>query len=64
LQDTFESRFCDFAKEKDCIFTCISPFSLSEQKIMKMPSNIQMALIDLYYKRDLISFLQSLVLLT
>lgn len=47
LQESFESRFRDFAKEEDCILAFINPFSLSEQKIMKMPSNIQMELIDL-----------------
>ena len=46
LQESFESRFHDFAKE-DSILALINPFSLSEQKIMKMPSNIQMELMDL-----------------
>jgi len=45
LQDLFKSRFCDFAEE-DCIFAFINPFSLIEQTIIKMPSNIQMELID------------------
>jgi len=36
LRDSFENRFCNFAKEEDCI----SPFSLSEQKIRKIPTNI------------------------
>ncbi|KAG7176726.1 General transcription factor II-I repeat domain-containing protein 2-like 2, partial [Homarus americanus] len=47
LQESFESRFRDFAKEEDCILTFINPFSLGEQKIMKMLSDIQMELIDL-----------------
>lgn len=47
LQESFESRFHDFAKEEDSILAFINPFSLCEQKIMKMPSNLQMELIDL-----------------
>jgi len=39
LQDSFENRFCDFANE-DCILAFIKPFSLSQRKIMKMPSNV------------------------
>ena len=46
LRDSFENRLCDFAKEVDCIFAFINPFSVIEQKIMKMPSNIQMELLD------------------
>jgi len=46
LRDSLENHFCDFAKEVDRIFAFINPFSLSEQKIMKMPSNIQMELRD------------------
>jgi len=38
LHNSFENRFCDFAKE-DQILTFINPFSLSERKIMKMSSN-------------------------
>jgi len=38
LHDSFENRFCDFAKE-DQILAYINQFSLSERKIMKMPSN-------------------------
>ena len=38
LHDSFESRFCDFAKE-DQILAFINPFSLSERKIMKIPSS-------------------------
>jgi len=49
LQDSFESRFCDFAKE-DSIFALMNPFSLNEQKVMKMPSNKQMELFDLKTK--------------
>jgi len=32
LRDSFENRFCDFAKEKDCIMVFINPFSLSEKR--------------------------------
>jgi len=46
LQDVFKSRFCEFAKEY-FIFAFINPFSLCEQKIMKMPGNIQIEAIDL-----------------
>jgi len=52
LQNSFENRFCDFAKEVDCIFAFINPFSVSEQKIMKTPSDIQMGLLD--FKTNLI----------
>jgi len=45
LQDSFQNRFCDIAEE-DWILAFINPFSLSEQKIMKVPNNIQMAFID------------------
>ncbi len=41
LQDSFECRFHDFAKEEDCISAFIKPILLSEQQIM------QMKLIDL-----------------
>lgn len=47
LQESFESRFHDFAKEECCILAFTNPFSLSEQNIMKLPSKIQMELIDL-----------------
>lgn len=47
LQESFGSRFSDFAKEEDCILAFINPFLLSEQTILKMPSNIQMEFIDL-----------------
>ncbi|XP_076373031.1 general transcription factor II-I repeat domain-containing protein 2-like [Tachypleus tridentatus] len=47
LQEVFDSRFSDFAKEEDCMLAFINPFSLTEQNILKMPSNIQMELIDL-----------------
>jgi len=46
LQNSLENRCCDFAEE-DCILAFINPFSLSEEKIMKTPSNIQTDLIDL-----------------
>lgn len=47
MQESFGSRFSNFAKEEDCILAFINPFSLSAQTILKMPSNIQMELIDL-----------------
>ena len=47
LQVSVESCLHDFGKEEDCILTFINPFSLSKKKIMKMPSNTQMKLIDL-----------------
>lgn len=47
LQESFESRFCDFSKEEDCILAFINPFSLNKQKIMKMLNNIQTEIIDL-----------------
>ncbi|XP_076359110.1 general transcription factor II-I repeat domain-containing protein 2A-like [Tachypleus tridentatus] len=47
LQEVFDSHFSDFAKEEDCMLTFTNPFSLTEQNILKMPSNIQMELIDL-----------------
>ncbi len=46
LQDSFESRFRDFAKEEDCMFAFIKPYLLSEQHVVKMLSNMQMELID------------------
>ena len=45
LQVSFESPFLDFGKEESCILAYINQFSLSEQKIIKIPSNIQMELI-------------------
>ena len=47
LQESFENRFCDFVEEESYIAAFLNPFSLSEQDILKMPSNIQMELIDL-----------------
>jgi len=38
--DSFENRFYGFTKEEDCILAFINPFSLSEGKVIKMPSNI------------------------
>jgi len=40
LQDSLENRFCDFAKEEDCILAFMNPFSLRGRKIMNVPSNI------------------------
>ena len=45
LQESFESRFHDISKE-DSIFAITNPFSLIEQNITKIPSNIQLELID------------------
>ncbi len=47
LQESFESRFSDLAKEEKSTLAFINPFSFSEQNILKMPSNIQMEPIDL-----------------
>ncbi|XP_068209107.1 general transcription factor II-I repeat domain-containing protein 2-like [Palaemon carinicauda] len=46
LQEAFDIRFSDFSEE-DCMLAFINPFSLTENNILKMPSNIQMELIDL-----------------
>ncbi|XP_068200767.1 general transcription factor II-I repeat domain-containing protein 2-like [Palaemon carinicauda] len=46
LQEAIDSRFSDFA-EKDCMLAFLIPFSLTENNILKMPSIIQMELIDL-----------------
>jgi len=37
---------CGFAKEEDCILVFVNPFSLSETKVMKMPSNKYLELLD------------------
>ena len=47
LQESFESRFRDFAKEENFMVAFVNPFSLNDQDILKMPSSIQMELIDL-----------------
>ena len=47
LQESFESHFHDSSKEEDSVLALTNPFSVSEQNIMKMPSNIQLELIDL-----------------
>ena len=47
LQESFESRFRDFHREEESMMAFINPFSLSEQQIVKLPSNIQMEMIDL-----------------
>ncbi len=47
LQDSFETCFRDFAKEEDCMSAFINPFLLSEQQIMKIPTNMQLELINL-----------------
>ena len=46
LQVSLECCFHDHGKEEDCILNFINPFSHSEQKIMKIPCNKQMELID------------------
>ena len=45
-QPTFDSYFKDFAEE-ECILAFINPFSLTEQNILKNPSDTQMEIIDL-----------------
>jgi len=45
LQDSFENRFCDLAKEEGCILD-LKTLLLSETKRMKMPRNISVELFD------------------
>ena len=47
LQEVFDSQFSDFSEEKDRMFAFINLFSLNEHNILKMPSNMQMKLIEL-----------------
>ena len=47
LQEAFNNRFSDFSEEEDRMLTFINPFSLNERSILKMPSNLQMELIEL-----------------
>ena len=47
LQEAFNNRFSDFSEEEDLILAFINPFSLNERSILKMPSNLQMELIEL-----------------
>ena len=47
LQELFDGRFSDFSQEEDCILAFLNPFSLTEHNILKMPSQIQMELLDL-----------------
>ena len=47
LQKVFDSSFSYFAEEEDCMLAFINLFSLTEQNILKIPSNAQMELIDL-----------------
>ena len=42
----FLHDFGDFAKEENWILAFNNPFLLSEQKIMKMPNNIQLEIIQ------------------
>ena len=46
LQEAFNNRFSDFSEE-DRMLAFINPFSLNERSILKMPSNLQMELIEL-----------------
>jgi len=46
LQEAFDSRFSDFSEE-DRMLAFINPFPLNEHNILKMPSNMQMVLIEL-----------------
>ena len=47
LQEAFNNRFSDFSEEEDRMLAYINPFSLNERSIRKMPSNLQMELIEL-----------------
>ena len=47
LQVAFDSCFKDCDEEEECMLAFLNPFSLTERNIQKMPSNIQMKLIDL-----------------
>lgn len=47
LQEAFVSRFSDFSEEEDRMLAFINPFSLNEHNTLKMPSNMQMELIEL-----------------
>ena len=47
LQEAFNNRFSDFSEEEDRMLAFINPFSLNERSILKMPSNLQMELIEL-----------------
>ena len=47
IQDSFENRFQDFAKDEHSMIAFTNPFLLNDEQIMKMPSSIQMELIDL-----------------
>ena len=47
LQESFDGRFSDFSEEKDRILGFLNPFSLTEYSILKMPSQIQIEILDL-----------------
>ena len=47
LHESFENRFQDFAKEENSLLAFANPFVLHDEHIMKLPSSIQMELIDL-----------------
>ena len=46
-QEAFNNRFSDFSEEEDRMLAFINPSSLNERSILKMPSNLQMELIEL-----------------
>ena len=45
IQDLFENRFQDFAKDEHSTIAFTNPFLLNDEQIMKMPSSIQMELL-------------------
>ena len=47
LLESCDGRFSDFSQEEDCILAFLNPFSLTEHNILKMPSQIQIELLDL-----------------
>ena len=47
LPESLDGRFSDFSEEVDRILTFLNPFSLIGHNILKMPSQIQMELLDL-----------------
>ena len=47
LQESFNNRFSDFSEEEDRMLAFVNPFSLNERNNLKMPSNLQMELIEL-----------------
>ena len=47
LQETFNYRFSNFSEGEDDMLAFINLFSLNDGSILKMPSNLQMELIEL-----------------